>query len=375
MIEFVDLKAQQARIKDKIDAGIQRVLAHGKYILGPEVAELEEKLAAFIGVKHCITCANGTDALQIAQMAFGIGPGDEVITPGFTYIATAETVAVLGAKPVYVDIDPRTYNLDPALLEAAITPRTKAIIPVSLYGQCADFDAINAIAAKHGIPVIEDAAQSFGATYKGRHSGNLSTVACTSFFPSKPLGCYGDGGAIFTNDDELAVVLRQIARHGQDRRYHHIRVGVNSRLDTLQAAILLPKLEILSEEIMLRQQVAAKYGLFLAQAGIVSIPYIEEHNISAYAQFTIQTHERGALQAILQNIGIPTAVHYPIPLNKQPAVADPEATLLIGDAVAERVLSLPMHPYLSDQQIQIIADAFKSQTTRVVEQTGAVRVF
>ena len=232
MIEFIDLKAQQARIKEQIDAGIQKVLAHGQYILGPEVAELEERLAAFTGSKYCITCANGTDALQIAQMALGIGPGDEVITPGFTYIATAETVALLGAKPVYVDIDPLTYNLDPALLDAAITPRTKAIIPVSLYGQCADMDAINEIAAKHGIPVIEDAAQSFGATYKGRRSCNLSTIACTSFFPSKPLGCYGDGGAIFTNDDELAKVMRQTARHGQYRRYHHIRVGVNSRLDT-----------------------------------------------------------------------------------------------------------------------------------------------
>lgn len=225
MIEVIDLKTQQARIKDQIDAAIQRVLAHGQYILGPEVAELEEKLAAYTGAKHCITVANGTDALQIAQMALGIGPGAEIITPGFTYIATAETVALLGVKPVYVDIDPRTYNLDPALLEASITPRTKAIVPVSLYGQCADFDAINAIAAEHRIPVIEDAAQSFGATYKGRKSCNLSTIACASFFPSKPLGCYGDGGAVFANDDELAKVMRQIARHGQDRRYHHIRVA------------------------------------------------------------------------------------------------------------------------------------------------------
>ena len=197
MIDFIDLKAQQHRIKDKIDAGIQNVLTHGQYILGPEVTELEQKLAAYVGAKHCISCANGTDALQIAQMAFGIGPGDEVITPGFTYIATAETVALLGAKPVYVDVNPKTYNLDVEKLEAAITPRTKAIIPVSLYGQCADFDAINVIAAKYNIPVIEDAAQSFGATYKGRKSCNLSTAACTSFFPSKPLGCYGDGGAIF----------------------------------------------------------------------------------------------------------------------------------------------------------------------------------
>ncbi|KIY41309.1 aminotransferase DegT [Pseudomonas sp. 10-1B] len=355
MIEFIDLKSQQARIKDKIDAGIQRVLSHGQYILGPEVAELEERLAAFVGAKYCITCANGTDALQIAQMALGIGPGDEVITPGFTYIATAETVALLGAKPVYVDIDPRTYNLDPKLLEAAITPRTKAIIPVSLYGQCADFDAINAIAAKHGIPVIEDAAQSFGASYKGKRSCNLSTISCTSFFPSKPLGCYGDGGAIFTNDDELAVVLRQIARHGQDRRYHHIRVGVNSRLDTLQAAILLPKLEIFEEEISLRQQVAKWYDGALAVVGIETTPYIAEHNISAYAQYTVRVQDRDAVQAKLKAAGIPTAVHYPIPLNKQPAVADAAVFLPVGDEVATQVMSLPMHPYLADASIREIS--------------------
>lgn len=345
-MDFIDLKSQYQRLKADIDAGIQRVLDHGQYILGPEVAELEEKLCAYTGAKHCITVANGTDALQIAQMALGIGPGDEVITPGFTYIATAETVALLGAKPVYVDIDPRTYNLDPALLEAAITPRTKAIIPVSLYGQCADFDAINAIAAKHGIPVIEDAAQSFGATYKGRKSCNLSTMACTSFFPSKPLGCYGDGGAIFTNDDELAKVLRQIARHGQDRRYHHIRVGVNSRLDTLQAAILLPKLAVLDEEMALRQQVAERYNTLLNQAGLTTTPHIEPHNTSAWAQYTVQVPQRSQVQAQLQAAGIPTAVHYPIPLNQQPAVADPHAQLPVGDAVAQKVMSLPMHPGL-----------------------------
>lgn len=347
MIEFIDLKAQQSRIKAEIDAGIQRVLAHGQYILGPEVAELEEKLAAYVGVKYCITCANGTDALQIAQMAFGIGPGDEVITPGFTYIATAETVAVLGATPVYVDVNPKTYNLDVEKLEAAITPRTKAIIPVSLYGQCADFDAINAIAAKYGIPVIEDAAQSFGATYKGRKSCNLSTVACTSFFPSKPLGCYGDGGAIFTNDEELAKVIRQIARHGQDRRYHHIRVGVNSRLDTIQAAILLPKLEILDDEMQARQKVAEIYNQLFNQAGVHTTPYLEPHNTSAWAQYTIQVDNRAEIQKELQEQGIPTAVHYPIPLNKQPAVADTNVWLPVGDAIAERVMSLPMHPYLS----------------------------
>ena len=355
-MQFIDLAAQQARIKDQIDANIQKVLAHGKYILGPEVAELEEKLANYTGAKYCISCANGTDALQIALMALGVGPGDEVITPGFTYIATAETSAVLGAKPVYVDIDERTYNLDPALLEAAITPKTKAIIAVSLYGQCADYDAINEIAAKHGIPVIEDAAQSFGATYKGRKSGNLTTIACTSFFPSKPLGCYGDGGAIFTNDEELATVIRQVARHGQDRRYHHIRVGVNSRLDTLQAAILLPKLAILDDEIALRQQVAKTYNQLLNEKGINTTPFIEEHNTSVYAQYTIRVKNREQVIDVLKEKGIPTAVHYPIPLNKQPAVATNDS-LPVGDLVAQEVLSLPMHPYIQEAEVKKVVEA------------------
>lgn len=352
-MDFIDLKSQYQRLKSQIDANIQRVLDHGQYILGPEVAELEEKLCAYTGAKHCITVANGTDALQIAQMAFGIGPGDEVITPGFTYIATAETVALLGAKPVYVDIDPRTYNLDPALLEAAITPRTKAIIPVSLYGQCADMDAINAIAAKHGIPVIEDAAQSFGASYKGRKSCNLSTVACTSFFPSKPLGCYGDGGAIFTNNDELAKVMRQIARHGQERRYHHVRVGVNSRLDTMQAAILLPKLTVLDTEIHYKQQVAEYYSSLLVR---LKTPYIETYNVSAWAQYTLEVGNRDNVQIALSAAGIPSAIHYPMPLNKQPAVGDSSCQLPVGDACAESVISLPMHAYISHADQQYIAE-------------------
>jgi UDP-2-acetamido-2-deoxy-ribo-hexuluronate aminotransferase len=345
-MEFIDLKTQYQLLKIDIDAGIQRVLDHGQYILGPEVAELEEKLTAYTGCKYCITVANGTDALQIAQMALGIGPGDEVITPGFTYIATAETVALLGAKPVYVDIDPRTYNLNPALLEAAITPRTKAIIPVSLYGQCADFDAINAIAAKHGIPVIEDAAQSFGAT-----------IACASFFPSKPLGCYGDGGAIFTSDDELAKVMRQIARHGQDRRYHHIRVGVNSRLDTIQAAVLLPKLAILDEEMSQRQSVAERYNALLTKADIRTAPYVEPENQSAWAQYTIRVPQREKVQEHLKYAGIPTAVHYPIPLNKQPAVADSQVMLPVGDQVASDVMSVPMSPLIKacDQEKVVAA--------------------
>lgn len=352
-MEFIDLRAQQARIKGRIDAGIARVLAHGQYILGPEVAELEEKLAAYTGAKYCISVANGTDALQIALMALGVTHGDEVITPGFTYIATAEAAAVLGAKPVYVDIDARTFNLDPTLLEAVITPRTKAIIPVSLYGQCADYDAINAIAATHGIPVIEDAAQSFGATYRGRKSCNLTAIATTSFFPSKPLGCYGDGGAIFTSDNELAKVMRQIARHGQERRYRHVRVGMNSRLDTLQAAILLPKLELLDDELAARQRIAREYAQRFVGSTIAT-PFIESHSTSAWAQFTVRIENRDAVLDRLQAGGIPTAVHYPLPLNKQPAVAS-AALLPNGDLAAEQVLSLPMHPYLrTEEQADVV---------------------
>jgi len=359
-MQFIDLAAQQALIKDEIDQGIARVLAHGMYVLGPEISELEQALAEFAGTKHCIACANGTDALQIAQMAFGIGPGDEVIVPGFTFIATAETVALLGAKPVYVDIDPRTYNIDPALIEAAITPRTKAIMPVSLFGQCADFDVINAIADKHGLPVIEDAAQSFGATYKGKRSCNLSTIATTSFFPAKPLGCYGDGGAIFTNDDELATVMRQIANHGQDRRYHHARVGVNSRLDTIQAAILLPKLRLFAKELEQRQQAAERYTAMLNEAGIETTPYVDAHNTSAWAQYTISVENRDSVQATLQEAGIPSAVHYPIPLNKQTALADDSVHLPIGDKTAEVVMSLPMHPYLDEGDQRKIVDVLKA---------------
>jgi UDP-2-acetamido-2-deoxy-ribo-hexuluronate aminotransferase len=358
-MEFIDLKEQYARLKVEIDAGIAGVLAHGKYILGPEVGELEEKLAAFVGVKYCITCANGTDALQIAQMALGVGAGDEVITPGFGYIAAAETIALLLAKPVYVDVDKRTYNLDPAKLEAAITSRTKAIIPISLFGQCADYDEINRIAEKYNIPVIEDAAQSFGAEYKGRKSCNLTTVAITSFFPSKPLGCYGDGGAIFTNDEELATKLRQIARHGQDRRYHHLRVGVNSRLDTIQAAVLLAKLEVFTNELRLRREVASRYDLFFKGMtvssdyaenwpGLVSAPFVAPYSISVYAQYTLQVSNRADFIAKCDAKDIPTAIHYPIPLNKQPAVRDNNTRLPIGSALSEKVVSIPMHPYLSE---------------------------
>jgi UDP-2-acetamido-2-deoxy-ribo-hexuluronate aminotransferase len=346
-MNFIDLAEQQNRLRAEIEVGIARVLAHGKYILGPEVTELEERLSAYSGAAHCITCANGTDALQIALMALEIGPGDEVITPGFSYIAVAEAVAILGATPVYVDIDPATYLMDPELLEDAITDKTRAIVPVSLYGQCVDFDAIDAIVSRHKLPVIEDAAQSFGATYKGRRSGSVATISCTSFFPSKPLGCYGDGGAMFTNDANLARSLRQIARHGQDRRYHHIRVGVNSRLDTLQAAILLPKLSILDDEIRARQNAATQYDLLLQGNNQVICPQIQLGNQSAWAQYTLRVPARDTVQARLKEAGIPTAVHYPLPLNRQPAVAAENVHLPLGDAAAQQVISLPMHPYIT----------------------------
>ncbi|MCZ8158977.1 MAG: DegT/DnrJ/EryC1/StrS family aminotransferase [Rhizobiaceae bacterium] len=353
MIPFIDLAKQQERLREDITAGITRVLAHGQYILGPEVAELEEKLAAYTGAAHCITVANGTDALQIALMALGVGPGDEVITPGFSYIASAEAAALLGAKVVYVDVDAISYNMDPALLEAAITPRTKAIIPVSLYGQPADFDTINAIASRHGLPVVEDAAQSFGSSIRGEKSCNLSTIACTSFFPSKPLGCYGDGGAVFTSDRELGNLIRQIARHGQERRYYHVRVGVNSRLDTLQAAILLPKLAILDDEIAARNKAAEIYDQALRESDIVT-PKIGESYTSAWAQYTVRVQNRSLVEGVLKAAGIPTAVHYPLPLNRQPAVADASARLPVGDKAADEVLSLPMHPYISlDEQLRI----------------------
>lgn len=358
-MDFIDLKTQQKRISDSLDSRIAAVLSHGQYILGPEVEQLEEALKAYTGARHCITCANGTDALQIALMGLGIGPGDEVITPGFAYIATAEAISLLGARPVYAEIDERSFTVDPDSVEALVSPRTRAIMPVSLFGQCADMDALDAIAERHHLAIIEDAAQSFGATYKGRRSCNLSTVACTSFFPSKPLGCYGDGGALFTNDSQLAGVLRQIARHGQDRRYHHVRLGMNSRLDTLQAAVLLAKLEIFDDEVALRQKVATHYAELMDQASIRSAAYVAPHNTSVYAQYTVRSAERQRLQQRLHNAGIPTAIHYPLPLHHQPAVACKRTALPVSERMAQQVLSLPMHPYLSHRQQQIIVEALQ----------------
>ncbi len=366
MIPIIDLAHQQSRIKEQVEQGIARVLKHGKYILGPEVDELENKLTEFTGAAHCITCANGTDALQIALMALGISAGDEVITPSFSYIATAEAVAMLGAVPVYVDIDPSTFLLDLTLLEAKITPRTKVIIPVSLYGQAADFKIINAIAARYNISVIEDAAQSFGGTYKGNRSCNLSKISCTSFFPSKPLGCYGDGGAIFTNDADLAIVLRQIARHGQDRRYHHIRVGVNSRLDTIQAAVLLAKLTIFEDELVEREKVALRYTAAFSGSNLVIPPTIAAGCKSAWAQYTVRVCNRDRVQTVLKEAGIATAVHYPLPLSSQPAIAQ-LAEVPHSDQAASNVLSIPISGSLTledqDFVIKKLLEVARPKTT------------
>ncbi|HVY49923.1 MAG TPA: DegT/DnrJ/EryC1/StrS family aminotransferase [Devosia sp.] len=360
-MEFVDLKAQYAALRQSIDARIQRVLDHGQFIMGPEVGELEGKLAAYVGVRHCVTVGSGTDALLISLMALGIGPGDEVVTTPFTFAATAEVIALVGATPVFVDVEADTCNIDASRLEAAITERTRAIMPVSLYGQPADMDEINALAARHGnIPVIEDAAQSFGATYRGRRSNGLSTIGCTSFFPSKPLGCYGDGGAIFTDSDALAQLMREIRVHGQDRRYHHARIGIGGRMDTLQCAIVLAKLERFDWELAERQKAARRYLDLLAGIPGIALPALRNDRTSAWAQFTIQADNRDELAEKLKAAGIPTAVHYPMPLNEQPAykdIARAAGPLDVTRTVSARVLSLPMHGYLKGEQIRAVADA------------------
>lgn len=355
-IQFIDLARQQERIRPELDRRINAVLRHGQYIMGPEVGELEASLAAYAGTRHCIAVASGTDALLIALMALGIGPGDEVITTPFTFIATGETIALLGARPVFVDIEAVGCNLDAALLEAAITERTRAIMPVSLYGQCADFTAINAIANRHSIPVIEDGCQSFGATQHGRRSCALSTIGCTSFFPSKPLGCYGDGGACFTDDDRLALLMRQIRVHGQDRRYHHPLLGVNGRMDTLQAAILMAKLTVFADEVAARERIGRRYTELLR--GSVATPALLPGNSSVHAQYTIRVEERPTVQKRLEASGIPTAVHYPVPLHLQPAFAGlghGSGSFPVAEAASGQVLSLPMHPYLEEAELCTIA--------------------
>jgi len=335
-LPFVDLKAQYAALSESIDARIRKVLDHAQFIMGPEVAELEEKLAARTGAKHCVTCASGTEALLIALMALGVKPGDEVITTPFTFVATAEMIVLLGAKPVFVDVEPDTCNIDAAKIAAAVTPRTRAILPVALYGQPADMDEINEAAARRGLPVIEDAAQSFGATYKGRPSCNLSTIGCTSFFPSKPLGCYGDGGALFTSDDALAAAMREIRVHGQSGRYRHTRVGLGGRMD---------------REIERRAAIGRRYEALLAErAPDLDLLEVRPDRTSAYAQFTVRVGERERVVEKLRAAGVPSAVHYPAPIHLQPAYAGTArpGSLRAAEAAAREVLSVPMHADLDD---------------------------
>lgn len=363
MIPFIDLKAQYSALKASIQERINRVLGHGQYIMGPEVRELEERLEAYTGARHCITVASGTEALLIGLMALGVKPGDEIITTPFTFVATAEVIVLLGAKPVFVDIEPDTCNIDPRQIEAAITERTRAIMPVSLYGQPADMDEINAIAARHGgIPVIEDAAQSFGAEYKGRKSCNLSTIGCTSFFPSKPLGCYGDGGAIFTNDDAIAQACREIRVHGQSQRYVHTRIGVGGRMDTLQCAVVLAKLERFDWEVGQRKVIGARYNQLLDEAGVGRVVQRTDRT-SVYAQYTIFAEDRPALQDALGKRKIPVAVHYPVPLNEQLAYRDlcSSQPTPLSAGIAQKVMSLPMSADLTaEQQDAIVAALVES---------------
>lgn len=357
-IPFIDLKSQYVVLRDDINARIQRVLDHGHYIMGPEVRELEEKLQAWSGSTHCITVSSGTEALLIALMALGVKPGDEVITTPFTFAATAEVIVLAGATPVFVDVEPDTANIDVSLVRKAITPRTKAIMPVALYGQPADMDKINALAAEHGIAVIEDAAQSFGAEYRGRKSGNLSTFGCVSFFPSKPLGCYGDGGALFTNDAELAQAAREIRVHGQSKRYVHTRIGVGGRMDTVQCAVVLGKLERFDWEIQQRLEIGAKYNAMLDEGGISRIQQRADRT-SVFAQYTVLVENREHVAEKLKHAGIPTAIHYPIPLNRQVAYASLSrgGATPVADDLARRVMSLPMHPDLDLQTQKRVVDS------------------
>jgi UDP-2-acetamido-2-deoxy-ribo-hexuluronate aminotransferase len=360
-MDFIDLKAQYRALREPINARIQRVLDHGQYIMGPEVKEMEDRLAAFTGVKHCISVASGTEALLIALMALGVKPGDEVVTTPFTFAATAEMIVLLGAKPVFVDVEEDTANIDVSKLEAAITSRTRAIMPVSLYGQPADMDEINAIAARHSLPVIEDAAQSFGAEYKGRKSCNLSTVGCTSFFPSKPLGCYGDGGALFTSDDALAQAMREIRVHGQSGRYKHTRVGVGGRMDTIQCAVVLAKLDRFDWEIRQRITIGSHYDALLASAPVKTIK-LRPDRTSVHAQYTVRVADREKVAAKLKSAGVPTAVHYPLSLHQQPAYAAGYLgqTFPVSERLAGEVLSLPMHADLDEATQQRIVNAVRS---------------
>ncbi len=368
-MQFIDLKSQYQRLEADIQAKTAAVLAHGQYILGPEVHELEEKLASYVGAKHCLSVANGTDALLIALMALGIKAGDEVIVPAFTFIAPAEMVALLGAKPIFIDIGADTYNLDPKLLEAAITPKTKAIIAVNMFGLCAEFEPIEQLAKAHNIPVIEDAAQSIGAKYHGKASGRFGTISCTSFFPSKPLGCYGDGGACFTSDDDIAQRIVQIRNHGQQGRYNHVEIGLNSRLDSIQAAVLLAKLAIFDDELQKRTELAAYFNQQIGDAAV--IPATFANQASAYAQYTVRVEHREAVIAFLSERQIPTAVHYPCSLADQPVfkqLGQNPAAFPVSQQATRQVLSLPFSPYIKPDDIDKIAQTL----TEAVRQYATV---
>jgi UDP-2-acetamido-2-deoxy-ribo-hexuluronate aminotransferase len=366
-IDFIDLKAQQRRIRTSLEQRIMKVMDHGAYIMGPEIAELEDKLAKYVGVKHCIACASGTDALLMPLMAYDIAPGDVIFTSPFTFIATAEVIALLGASVVFVDIDPRTYNIDPAKLDEAIQKfiksnpgkKAKGIIPVDLFGQTAEYGPIEAIAKKYGLFVLQDAAQSFGGTYKGKKAGSSGNVGATSFFPAKPLGCYGDGGAIFCNDDAMMQKLRSIRVHGQGSdKYNNIRIGINGRLDTMQAAVLLAKMEIFDEEVGLRNKVASRYSEKLKNA--VVTPFVHPDCMSVWAQYSILAEHRDDMLKKLKSRGVPTAVYYPKPLHLQDAFRDlgyKRGDFPISERIADSIFSIPMHPYLNTEDQDYIVKA------------------
>ena len=366
-MQFINLKAQQAVIREELEDRLHRVLHHGRYIMGAEIKELEAQLASYVGVGHCIASSSGTDTLLVALMALDVGPGDEVITTPYTWISTAEVIALLGATPVFVDIDPNTYNIDAELIEQAVTTNTKAIMPVGIFGQCADMDAINVIAAKHGLPVIEDAAQSFGATYKGKKSCALSRIGSTSFFPAKPFGCYGDGGALFTDDEELADRMRWIRVHGQEKAHCHPVIGINGRFDTMQAAVLLAKLPHFDDEIEARDRVGARYTTLInerlgSDSGVVT-PVIDDVNTSVYAQYTLQVEDPGQVRNILKENGIPSVSYYSVPLHLQPVfsgLGKGRGSFPVTESVASRGVSLPMSPWLTeaeqDRVVEVLAE-------------------
>jgi len=358
-IDFANLQYQYQLYKTEIDEAMSTVLNKSNYIMGEEVTQLENSLQEFTGAKYAITCSNGTDALLLAMMALDIKPGDEIITTPFTFIATAETIAFLGAIPVFVDIDEKTYNIDPSLIEEKITSKTKAIMPVSLYGQPSDMDSIQDIANKHNLKVIVDGAQSFGSTFNGITDSALGDISTTSFFPAKPLGCFGDGGAVFTNNEELALKMKSLRVHGQSKRYHHKYIGMGGRLDTLQAAVLNLKLKYYPKDLNLRQEVASKYTEALKSKSNLVLPFVDEKTTSAWAQYSVRVKNRDEVQASLKEQGIPTAVHYPMPLHLQECfeyLGYKKGDFPISEVVSDEIMSIPMNPYVSEDEIEYISN-------------------